>query len=225
MNQCSMICYSMLPLKLWYSPSNYSPFLTGMAKEARIVQILNLNPPIPTGPSSCHQFETRVQWSGLRCRWIELWSVACGILAYHTFAQPLQWDDQDDLVPVHVLEKMVVQCSPGLMWTFLSLLPCPHLLPQHCPLGFEKYQHWCCDHLVTLSFCTLVLWPFSDNKHCTYFSFIYMMMLLSFHLSFHVLFLFSLYMHVSLLYAILYFCFTLRCLNEFCLKCFRKTSC
>ena len=51
------------------------------------------------------------------------------------------------------------------------------------------------------------------------------MMLLSFHLSLHVLFLFSLYTHVSLLYAILYFCFTLRCLDEFCLKCFRKASC
>ena len=27
------------------------------------------------------------------------------------------------------------------------------------------------------------------------------------------------------MYAILYFCFTLRCLDEFCLKCFRKTGC
>ena len=47
-----------------------------------------------------------------------------------------------------------------------------------------------------------------------------------FHLSLHVLFLFSLYTHVSnLLYAILYFSFTLRCLDEFCLKCFRNTGC
>ena len=53
-----------------------------------------------------------------------------------------------------------------------------------------------------------------------------MMMLLSFHLSLHVLFLFSLYTHVSyFLYAILYFYFTLRCLDEFCLKCFRNISC
>ena len=37
---------------------------------------------------------------------------------------------------------------------------------------------------------------------------------------------FSLYTHVSYyLYAILYFCFTLRCLDEFCLKCFRNTGC
>ena len=51
------------------------------------------------------------------------------------------------------------------------------------------------------------------------------MMLLSSHLSLYVLFLLSLYTHVSLLYVIFYFCFTLRCLDEFCLKCFRKTGC
>ena len=80
--------------------------------------------------------------------------------------------------------------------------------------------------VVTLSFCTMVLWPFFFyNMHCTYFSFIYMMMYVIIHLSLHVLFLFSLYTHISLLYAIIYFCFTLRCLDEFCLKCFRKTGC
>ena len=31
-----------------------------------------------------------------------------------------------------------------------------------------------------LSFCIPVLWPFSNSKHCTYISFIYMIMLLSF---------------------------------------------
>ena len=47
-----------------------------------------------------------------------------------------------------------------------------------------------------------------------------------FHLSIHVLFLFSFYTHASYyLYAIYYFCFTQRCLNEFCLKCFRNISC
>ena len=46
------------------------------------------------------------------------------------------------------------------------------------------------------------------------------------HLSLHVLFLFSLYAHDSyILYAIYYFCFTLRCCEEFCLKCFRNTGC
>ena len=47
-----------------------------------------------------------------------------------------------------------------------------------------------------------------------------------FHLFLHVLFLFSLYAHASyIMYAILYFYFTLRCLDEFCLKCFRNTGC
>ena len=46
------------------------------------------------------------------------------------------------------------------------------------------------------------------------------------HLSLYVLFLFSLYAHDSyILYAIYYFCFTLRCCEEFCLKCFRNTGC
>ena len=46
------------------------------------------------------------------------------------------------------------------------------------------------------------------------------------HLSFHVLFLFFLYTHVSyMMYVILYFCFILRYLDEFCLKCFRNTCC
>ena len=45
------------------------------------------------------------------------------------------------------------------------------------------------------------------------------------HLFLHVLFLLSLYAHDSyILYAIFYFYFTLRCLDEFCLKCFRNTS-
>ena len=39
-------------------------------------------------------------------------------------------------------------------------------------------------------------------------------------------FLFFLYTHVSyFMYAIFYFCFTLRCFDEFCFKCFRNTSC
>ena len=46
------------------------------------------------------------------------------------------------------------------------------------------------------------------------------------HLPLHVLFLFSLYTHVSyILYVIYYFCFTQGCLDEFCLKCFRNISC
>ena len=56
--------------------------------------------------------------------------------------------------------------------------------------------------------------------------YIYIMMYVFFHLSLHVLFLFSLYAHASYyLYAIYYFCFTQRCLDEFCLKCFRNIGC
>ena len=71
------------------------------------------------------------------------------------------------------------------------------------------------------------LFLFCDKKPCTY-DVIYMMRLLLqfFHLSLHVLFLFSFYAHASyILYAIFYFCFTLRCRDEFCLKSFRNTGC
>ena len=66
-----------------------------------------------------------------------------------------------------------------------------------------------------------------DSKPCTY-DIIYMMrLLLQFlHLSSHVLFLFSFYAHASyILYAIFYFYFTLKCIEEFCLKCFKNTGC
>ena len=60
--------------------------------------------------------------------------------------------------------------------------------------------------------------------HCTYI--LYIVMYVVFHLSLQVLFLFSLSTHVSyILYAIYYFCFTQRCLDEFCFKCFRNTGC
>ena len=71
-----------------------------------------------------------------------------------------------------------------------------------------------------------VLWPFI-YIHCTHF--LYMLTCVDacyFHLPLHVLFLFSLYVHASYyLYAIYYFCFTQRYLDEFCLKCFRNIGC
>ena len=72
-----------------------------------------------------------------------------------------------------------------------------------------------------------VLWPLSDSKPCIYLICIFDEVVITFfHLSFHVLFLFSFYAHASyLLYAIFYFCFTLRCHDEFCLKCFRNIGC
>ena len=61
--------------------------------------------------------------------------------------------------------------------------------------------------------------------HCSYIPYI-MMYVFSFHISLHVLFLFFLYTHVSyIMYAIYCFYFTLRCRDEFCLKCFRNTIC
>ena len=75
-------------------------------------------------------------------------------------------------------------------------------------------------------FCTLVSWPFSDSKHCICLWYIYLMMLLSFSpISSCVVSFLSLYICFLLLYVIFYFCFILRCLDEFCLKCFKKTSC
>ena len=71
------------------------------------------------------------------------------------------------------------------------------------------HVYWSCDHLtyIVLTFGLYLL--------------VYVI-----HLSLHVLFLFSLYAHDSyILYTIYYFCFTLRCCDEFCLKYFRNTSC
>ena len=62
--------------------------------------------------------------------------------------------------------------------------------------------------------------------HTLHLSFLYVDVCFSFTYPLHVLFLFSLYTHASYyLYAIYYFCFTQRCLDEFCLKCFRNTGC
>ena len=83
--------------------------------------------------------------------------------------------------------------------------------------------------LDTLSFCTSVLWPLLDSKHCTYFSFIYIYIyiydvIIISPISPCVVSFLSLYT-CFFMYAISYFCYTLRCLNKFCLKCFRKISC
>ena len=51
------------------------------------------------------------------------------------------------------------------------------------------------------------------------------MMYVIIHLPLHVLFFFLSLYTCFFMYAIFYFYFTLRCLDEFCLKCFRKTSC
>ena len=69
-----------------------------------------------------------------------------------------------------------------------------------------------------------VLWPFM-NIHCTYFLLYIDDVWFSFTYPFMCC-LFSFFIHMLLiyLYAIYYFCFTQRCLDEFCLKCFRNTG-
>ena len=94
-------------------------------------------------------------------------------------------------------------CSEDLcIFSFLSLL------------DTLSFVHRSCDHLVTANIVFILdIYIFDD-------------FVITFYLSLYVLFLFSLYTHVSyLLYAIFYFYFTLRCLDEFCLKCFRNTGC
>ena len=61
--------------------------------------------------------------------------------------------------------------------------------------------------------------------HTLYLSSLYVDVYFSFTYPLHVLFLFSLYAYASYyLYAIYYFCFTQRCIDQFCLKCFRNTG-
>ena len=73
-----------------------------------------------------------------------------------------------------------------------------------------------CDRIVTANLVLVDIYIYTHLR----------MLLQFFHLSLHVLFIFLLYTHVSyILYAIYYFCFTLRCRDEFCLKCFKNTGC
>ena len=76
--------------------------------------------------------------------------------------------------------------------------------------------------LDTFISCTWVLWPLLT--YIVLIFFIYWCMFLSPTLTCIVSFL-SLCTCFIFLYAIYYFCFTLRCRNEFFLKCFRNTGC
>ena len=57
-----------------------------------------------------------------------------------------------------------------------------------------------------------------------FYIYIYMMMYVFFTYLYMCCF-FSLFIHMFLLYAIFYFFFTLRCHDEFCLKCFKNIGC
>ena len=98
----------MLPLKPSNSPSNYSPFLIRMAKEARVTQILIRSHLLASVATifSCHRFWMKVQWFGLWHRWIDLWCSSHAFLACYTSAQLSPWDDQGDRVLVWVLGRM-----------------------------------------------------------------------------------------------------------------------
>ena len=75
---------------------------------------------------------------------------------------------------------------------------------------FPVLVHRSCDHVYI---------------HCAYLWYIYNDVCLL-HLPLHVLFLFYLYTHVSCsCMQSIYFCFTQRCLDKFCLKCFRNIGC
>ena len=102
-------------------------------------------------------------------------------------------------VSVFIYER----CREDFCISFLSLL------------DTLSFVHRFCDHLVTANIVFIL----------DIYIYIYDV-IITFHLSLHVLFLFSLYTQVSyFMYAILYFYFTLRCLDEFCLKYFRNTGC
>ena len=70
-----------------------------------------------------------------------------------------------------------------------------------------------CDHIVIANLVLVYIYTFE-------------VVITVIHLSLHVLFLF-LFIHMFLIYCMqsLYFCFTLRCLDEFFFKCFRNTGC
>ena len=92
----------------------------------------------------------------------------------------------------------------------------------------EVFMYFSCLYFTFTSF-ILVLWLLSDSTPCTYvdiYIYILRLLLLSFTYLYMCCFFFSLYAHASyILYAIYYFCFTLRCRDEFCLRCFRNTGC
>ena len=98
-------------------------------------------------------------------------------------------------------------CSEDFLYLFCSFY-----------FRYIIFVHRSCDHLVIANLVLMLIYIYI---------YIYIEVVITlFHLSLHVLFLFSLYAHDSyILYEICYFCFTLRCCDEFCLKCFRNIGC
>ena len=86
-------------------------------------------------------------------------------------------------------------------------------------------------HLVRGSACFILLVHQSCDHvyiHCAYLWYIYIYIWCMFFFTYlYMCCFFSIFIHMLLilLYAIFYFCFTLRCRDEFCLTCFRNTDC
>ena len=81
------------------------------------------------------------------------------------------------------------------------------------------HVYWLCDHL------TYIVLIFGLYIYIYIYIYMYVLMYVISPISPCVGSFLSLYTCFLLMYAILYFCFTLRCLDEFCLKCFRSTGC
>ena len=95
------------------------------------------------------------------------------------------------------------ECNEDFLYLFFSF-----------SFRYFVFVHRSCDHLVIANLVSI--WYIFDEVVITFF-----------HLSIHVFFSF-LYLCTCFLLIVcnlLYFYFTLRCHNEFCLKCFRNTSC
>ena len=75
------------------------------------------------------------------------------------------------------------------------------------------FVHWSCDHLVIANLVLMLIYIL--RLLLLFFTYLYMCCF------------FSLFMHMILITCMqsFYFCFTLRCRDEFCLKCFRNISC
>ena len=83
-----------------------------------------------------------------------------------------------------------------------------------------------------LASCTPVLWPFlhtlylfsHTHTHTHTHIYIYIWWCMLFFTYLFMCCFFSIFIHMFLYVCNLYFCFILRCLDKFCLKCFKKTS-
>ena len=115
----------MLPLKL-YCPSNYSPFFTGMAKETRMYRTLNLT--LAPASSSCHQSETKGQWSGLQGRWIwdVEWLIWEASITCNSSTLPIIWSRQSSALACAWEEGCVMSSETEVKCSISSSVSPPY---------------------------------------------------------------------------------------------------